>query len=1052
MPILEDHLEQQVIEQLQELGYAYECGYDIAPAPDGTRPERPNYQEVRLLGRLRDALIRLNPHLPAPAIEEAIVKLNGLEGGLLSRNRQFHGFLRDGVPVEFDKNGEIIGERARLADFENADNNDWLCVNQFTIIGPPVGGVAHTRRPDVLIFLNGLPIAQIELKNPARLKNDIWEAFRQVQTYKEQIPALYETNEIIAIADGPVARYGSLSADAERMMHWRIIEGHSLDPLGPHKETETLVRGLFRRDVLLRFIRDAVLFEDDGELVKKVAGFHQFRALEKAATRALSASNSGGDRKGGVVWHTQGSGKSITMALYAARVLQEKAMKNPTIVVVTDRIDLDDQLWGTFGRAAGLLRQKPLQAGDRDEVRELLLNRPGGGVIFTTIQKFLPYENEPTFPVLSQRENIVVICDEAHRTQYGLKARLNTNTGALQFGYAKHMRDALPHATFTAFTGTPVSLHDRDTRTTFGDYIDIYDMQSAQDDGATVPIYYESHPIELDLREGELPEIDEAIDELIEEEDENEQTRLKGRWAALAQLVGAKPRLEKLAAHFVEHFEKRLESMDGKAMVVAMSRDICVRLYDEIIKLRPDWHDDDPARGVIKIIMTGSATDEESLRRHIYPRQTKKQIEKRFKDADNALKIVIVRDMWLTGFDVPPLHTLYLDKPMRGHTLMQAIARVNRVFKDKPGGLVVDYLGIANELKAALREYTQSGAEGAPISDVVDKALPILREKLEIARGMLHNFDYSDYETEGHELLADAADHVLGLPGDSHGRDGKGRFGDCVKSLSKAYTLCSAHPDAMVYRNEVAFLEAINATLNKKELAGAAQSHGGREGVIRQLISRAVASQGVQDLFDVAGLERPNIGVLSEAFLSDVRELKQKNIAVELLERLLRDEIKARAGGNLVQNRKFSEKLRETLASYHNRAIETAQVIEELIAMARDFNVALKRGEAMDLSAEEVAFYDALEENEAAAREMADEVLKQIALELTAHLRQSVSVDWSARSNVRASIRLQIKRILKKYKYPPDKADAATDLVLQQAALLAGQWAAAQKATPALAL
>ena len=1041
MPILEEHLENTLIGWLQELGYAYECGYDIAPAPDGARPERDDYRQVWLMGRLRTQLAHLNPHLPPAAIEDAIARLKNLEGGAVVRNQQFHRFLRDGVPVEFTREGEMVGDIARLADFENPDNNDWLCVNQFSILGPTKDGISYTRRPDIIVFLNGLPVALFELKNPAKEKTDIWAAFAQIQTYKAQIPELFETNEICVIADGVTARYGFVTADRERFMRWRIIEGHSVDPLGPHKETETLVRGLFRRDVLLRYLRDAILFEDEGQLIKKIAGFHQFRALEKAFTRAIEASAPDGDKKGGVVWHTQGSGKSITMALYAARVLSAVPMKNPTIVVVTDRTDLDDQLWGVFGRAHDLLRQTPEQADGREELRSLLENRPSGGVVFTTIQKFLPAKNETRFPALSERSNIVVICDEAHRTQYGIRARLNTSTGALQYGYAKHMRDALPNATFIAFTGTPVSLTERDTTAVFGDYVDIYDMQMAEDDHATVPIYYESRLVGLDLQEGELPPLDSAIDEMLGEEEENEQARLKSRWAALAQLVGAQPRLERVARDFVAHYEQRLESMDGKAMIVCMSREICVHLYNEIIKLRPAWHHSDPAKGVIKIVMTGAAEDKELLRQHVYPRKVKKDIEKRFKDFNDPLKIVIVRDMWLTGFDVPPLHTIYLDKPMRGHTLMQAIARVNRVFRDKVGGLVVDYLGIANELKAALQEYTQSGAKGEPVSDVVEKALPILREKMEIARGMLHGFDYSDFETEGHELLADAADHVLGLPADSKGHSGKERFGECIKALSKAFTLCGAHPDALVYRDEIAFLEAINATVNKSQNVDATSNRTGREEVIRQLISRAVASEGVQDLFAAVGLDRPNIGVLSDAFLKEVRELKQKNVAVELLERLLRDEIRQRAGVNLVQNRKFSEKLRETLAAYHNRAIETAQVIEELIAMAREFNAAARRGDDLKLSEEEVAFYDALETNEAAVRELGDDTLRAIALELTNNLRQNVTVDWAVRENVRAKLRLMVKRILRKYKYPPDYEQKAISLVLQQAEALSSQWA-----------
>ena len=1050
MPILEAHLEDHVLQLLQDLGYAYENGYDIAPAPDGKRPERADYRQVWLLGRLEKALRRLNPALPDDGVADAMARLKGLSGSLIERNRQFHTMLRDGVRVEYQKNGELVGDLARLCDFENPDANEFLAVNQFSILGPTRDGFAYTRRPDVLIFLNGLPIAQIELKNPAKEKTDIWAAFRQIGTYKQQIPDLYETNEILVIADGPTARFGSISSDAERMMQWRIIEGISLDPLGPLRETETLIRGLFRRDVLLPYLRDAVLFEDDGaQIVKKIAGFHQFRALQKAVKRAVEASANDGDRLGGVVWHTQGSGKSITMALYAARVLRASEMKNPTVVVVTDRNDLDGQLFGTFGRASGLLGLKPQQAQERGDLKTLLDGRVGGGVVFTTIQKFLPLKGENSFPVLSARANIVVICDEAHRSQYGLHAKLNAQTGALQYGYAKHLRDAFPNATFIAFTGTPVSLSDRDTRRVFGDYLDVYDMQMAQSDGAVVPIYYESRLAQLQLKEGEVEPLDEAIDELVGEEEENEQARLKSQWAALAQLVGAAPRLEKIAADFVAHAETRFEQLGGKVMFVAMSREICVSLYDAIVKLRPDWHHPDPKAGKIKIIMTGGADDKEELRAHLYPRPVKKEIEKRFKDNADELQIVIVRDMWLTGFDVPPLHTIYIDKPMRGHTLMQAIARVNRVFKDKPGGLVVDYLGIANELKRALKEYSDAGESGEMVSDVAEKALPILREKLEVAHGMLHGFDYSDFESEGHSLLADAAEHILGLPQDGKGNDGKARFGLCIGALSRAYSLCGAHADALVHRDEIAWLEAVNATLNKgASVSGASgQPQSGREGMIRQLVSGAVASEGVQDLFSLVGLQKPNIGLLSDEFLKEVGGLKQQNVAVELLQRLLNDELKIRAGLNVVQNRKFSEKLRQTLAGYHNRAVETAQVIEELIAMAREFNAATQRGEDLGLSPTELAFYDALEQNEAALREMGDQTLKQIALELTGFLRRSVGVDWADRAGVRATLRLRVKRILKKYRYPPDLEERAIQLVLEQAEAISGSLVASPSAS-----
>jgi type I restriction enzyme R subunit len=663
-------------------------------------------------------------------------------------------------------------------------------------------------------------------------------------------------------------------------------------------------------------------------------------------------------------------------------------------------------------------------------------------VIFTTIQKFSPFENEDAFPVLSERANIIVICDEAHRTQYGLMARMDAKRGEVQYGYAKHMRDALRNASFIAFTGTPVSLNDRDTRAVFGDYLDIYDMQRAQQDGATVEILYESRLAKLELKPEETPQLDEEVEELTEDEEEAVQARIKTRWAALEKLVGAEPRLKQVAFDLVKHFEDRQAALEGKAMVVCMSREICVHLYDELVKLRPEWHDPDPRKGALKIVMTGSSSDKPLLRPHVYSKQTKKDLATRFKDPQDDFKLVIVRDMWLTGFDAPCLHTLYVDKPMRGHTLMQAIARVNRVFKDKPGGLVVDYLGIAHDLRQALKEYTESGGEGEPINEAAQKALPVLIEKIEIARGMLHGFDYQDFETEAYELLPGAADHVLGLPKDSRNRGGKQRFSDCVAALTKAFALCGTLDEALIYREEVAFYQAIKAILNKHETVRKKLSDEQREHALRQIVSRALAADKVLDVFRLAGLKKPNIGILSEEFLNEVRLLPQRNLAVELLERLLEDEIKARFATNVVQHQKFSELLKESLTRYRNRAIETAQVIEELIAMARQFNQAARRGEEIGLNDAELAFYDALETNEASVRDLGNEMLKKIAVELTENLRKNVSVDWSVRETVRAKLRLMVRRILRKHKYPPDREARAIELVLQQAETLSEAWVA----------
>ncbi|MBA3998348.1 MAG: DEAD/DEAH box helicase [Candidatus Accumulibacter sp.] len=1053
----EDQLEQETLGWLAETGYTPIFGPDLAP--DGEQPERQSYQQVLLVERLLSAVNRLNPDIPRAAREAAVQQVIDLGiPALLSANRQFHRLLVGGVPVEYRKDGETLGDFVRLIDWtESANtsgNNEWLAVNQYTLKGPK-----HTRRPDIVLFVNGLPLVLLELKNPADEAADIWKAFEQIQTYKEQIPDVFQYNELLIISDGSEARLGSLSADAERFMQWRTIDGATLDPLGQFNELETLVRGLLAPATLLDYLRFFVLFEDDGGLVKKVAGYHQFHAVRAAIAQAVAASRAGGSHKGGVVWHTQGSGKSITMTCFAARVMQEAAMENPTIVVITDRNDLDGQLFGVFSLAQDLLREAPVQAETRQDLRARLGNRPSGGIVFATIQKFMPGEDEDSFPVLSARSNIVVIADEAHRTQYGFEARLKTvkavrgapplaandeparkvaepaaeYVSRYQVGYAQHLRDALPNATFVAFTGTPVSSEDRDTRAVFGDYIHVYDMQQARDDGATVAIYFESRLARLSLKTEELPQIDAEVDELAEDEEESQQARLKSRWAALEQVVGAGPRIASVAADLVAHFEERNQAQTGKAMVVAMSREICVHLYDAIVKLRPEWHDSDPEKGAIKVVMTGSASDKALLRPHIYSAQVKKRLEKRFKDPADPLRLVIVRDMWLTGFDAPCVHTLYVDKPMKGHNLMQAIARVNRVFRDKQGGLVVDYIGIANELKSALREYTASQGRGRPTVDAAE-AYAVLAEKLDILRALLHGYDYSDFLGSGHKRLAGAANHVLGL------KDGRKRFADTALALSKAFSLCCTLDEAKAVREEVAFMQAVKVILTKRELSQKKRNDEEKELAIRQIIGSAVVSEEVLDVFDAVGLDKPNIGILDDDFLADVRNLPERNLAVELLERLLEGEIKSRFGSNVVQEKKFSELLNNVIKRYQNRAIETAQVIEELIDMAKKFRAAASRGEELGLTEDEVRFYDALTDNESAVRELSDETLKKIAHELTENLRQNISVDWSARESVRARLRLMVKRILRKYKYPPDLQEGAVELVLRQAEALGEAW------------
>ena len=906
------------------------------------------------------------------------------------------------------------------------------------------------------------------------------------------MPDLFQFNEVLVIADGSEARLGSLSANAERFMQWRTIDGVQLDPLGQFNELETLVRGVLAPRYLLDYLRFFVLFEDDGQLIKKIAGYHQFHAVRAAIEHVVAASREGlathQRGKGGVVWHTQGSGKSITMTCFAARVMQEPAMENPTIVVITDRNDLDGQLFGVFSLAQDLLREQPVQASTRPALRQLLAHRPSGGIVFATIQKFMPGEDEDVFPVLSERHNIVVIADEAHRTQYGFEAKLKTrkqnfkpnvplaldgqaqaasksivtsDAGSsavhaefappeyqvhYQAGYAQHLRDALPNATFVAFTGTPVSSQDRDTRAVFGDYIHVYDMQQAKEDGATVAIYYESRLAKLRLKDDDLALLDEEVDELAEDEEESTQAQLKSRWAALEKVVGATPRIVSVAADLVAHFEERsnannLDGFGGKAMVVAMSRDICVHLYDEIVRLRPDWHSADPEQGAIKVVMTGSASDKALLRAHIYSGQVKKRLEKRFKDPTDPLRIVIVRDMWLTGFDAPCVHTMYVDKPMKGHNLMQAIARVNRVFKDKQGGLVVDYIGIGNELKAAMKEYTASQGRGKPTVDA-HEALALLLEKMDVLRSLLHGYDWSGFLTGGHKALAGAANHVLGIRSASKDsqQDGKRRFADAAVAMGQAFSLCCTLDEAKALREEVAFFQAVKVLLTKRDVTAQKKTDGERDAAIRQIISQAVVSERVVDIFDAVGLDKPNIGLLDDEFLAQVKNLPERNLAVELLERLLEGEIKAKFATNVVQQRKFSDLLTSVIARYQNRSIETAQVMEELVDMAKKFRQAASRGEALGLSEDEVRFYDALANNESAVKELADETLKKIAHELTDNLRKNITVDWSQRESVRASLRLMVKRILRKYKYPPDLQDAAVELVLQQAEALGQSW------------
>ena len=1041
----ENQLEGLTLSWFRGQGYAYAYGPDIAV--DGEAPERNSYREVVLPLRLMAALARLNPAIPLPALEE--VRYRVQKPGQLStlaNNRQFHEWLIDGVPVEYVREGRKQGDRVKLVDFSDADANEFLVVNQYTIQGSK-----QPRRPDLLVFLNGIPLAVIELKTPADEQADIWAAYQQLQTYKAEIADLFVFNEALIVSDGTNARLGSLSASEERFMRWRTVKNEKDRPLLSF-ELETVVKGFFDRALFLEYLHYFILFEAEGEgLVKKIAGYHQFHAVREAVRATIIAAEhdperSGeirlgyadhvrpGSKKGGVVWHTQGSGKSISMACFAGMLLQQGRMRNPTLVVVTDRNDLDGQLFETFSAAHMLLKQTPVQVENVDELREFLSARPAGGIFFTTIQKFQLREGEERFPALNDRHNIVVIADEAHRSQYGDKATLNRTTGRYAYGYSRNMRDALPNATFVGFTGTPVSEDDRDTVAVFGEYVSIYDIQDAVEDGATVPIYYESRLAKLDLKESEIPLIDDEVEEIIED-DEDIRTReqTKGRWAALEKLVGARPRLDQVAKDLVEHFESRVAAVEGKAMIVCMSREICANLYSAIVALRPDWHSEDPLQGAIKIVMTGSASDRPLLQPHIYSARVKKQLEKRFKHPTDPLRLVIVRDMWLTGFDAPSCHTMYVDKPMKGHNLMQAIARVNRVWKGKEGGLVVDYIGIANELRKALVTYTQSRGKGSPTVDTREACSRML-EYLDIIRGLFHGFDYSAYKSKPIGLLVPAANHVLGL------EDGKKRFFDAVLSLSKAHSLCSTLDEARACREEIAFVQAVKAVISKASGSDKKLSEDQKQSALKLILDNAVVARGIDDIFALAGLDRPDLSILSDEFLADVAAMPARNLAVELLQKLINDEIKSKLRSNVVQEKKYSDRLLDTLKKYRNRSIESAQVIEELIALAKTLRDDLRRGEKLGLNTDEISFYDALVNNESAVRELGDEILKKIAQEITDKLRRSTTVDWEKRESVRARLRNLVRITLKKYKYPPDKTEEAIELVIKQAEALSNEW------------
>ena len=1049
-------VEQALLDQLRALGYSIEREEDIGP--DGHRSERESHDEVVLKKRFETAVARLNPSLPLEAQQDAIRRVTQSElPSLLEENRRLHKLMTEGVDVEYyADDGVLTAGKVALIDFERPEQNDWLAVNQFVVIGRQ-----YKRRPDVVVFVNGLPLSVIELKAPGSGYATLVGAFNQLQTYKKQIPALFNTNALLVTSDGMAARVGSLSADLERFMPWRTTDGADVAP-----KVSTLIEGVFEHRRLLDLLCHFTVFGETGSgLIKIIAGYHQFHAVSRAVASTVRAaeqwqgvaedpavyglpsvkSQRKGDRRAGVIWHTQGSGKSLLMAFYAGQLVKHPAMANPTLVVLTDRNDLDDQLFSTFSMCRDLIRQTPVQAESREHL-QTLLSRASGGVIFTTLQKFGEID-EP----LTSRSNVVVIADEAHRSQYGFKAKVDTKTGEISYGFAKYMRDALPRASFIGFTGTPIEADDVNTPAVFGNYIDVYDISRAVEDGATVPIYYESRLARIELNEEEKPKIDAEVNELTEEDSEADQERFKQKWSTVEALVGSDKRLALVAKDMVAHFEDRVAALNGKAMVVSMSRRICVDLYDQIIKLRPDWHSDDDSAGAIKIVMTGDASDPHEWQQHIGNKARRDLLAKRARDPNDPLKLVIVRDMWLTGFDAPCMHTMYVDKPMKGHGLMQAIARVNRVFRDKPAGLIVDYIGIAQNLKSALQQYSKNDQENTGVDEA--QAIAVMMEKYEVVRDMYHDFDYASAVNgtpqERLAMMAGAIEWILDLQqklaAKEKTEEGKKnahrRYQDAVLALSKAFALASASDEARQIREEVGFFQAIRAAL-AKSATGSGITAQERELAIQQIVSRAVVSTEIVDILAAAGIKSPDISILSDEFLAEVRQMEKRNLALEALRKLINDGIRSRSKANVVQTKAFSERLEDAVARYHANAITTAEVLQELIQLAKDIRAARQRGEESGLSDEEIAFYDALAENESALQVMGDDKLRLIAHELLVSLRENVSVDWAHRESARARMRVLVKRILRKYGYPPDLQDAAVQVVLQQAEALSSNWSA----------
>jgi type I restriction enzyme R subunit len=1029
--ISEADVEENVLSILENLDYEIIRGDNEDYQPRGKLALRDDYKDVILVERLREALGRINPSIPEEVREQALKQVLRSESQkLIADNESFHKMLVDGIDIPIQTEEGERYKKVWLFDFEKPDskNNEYWAVNQFTVQENKV-----ERRPDVILFINGIPLLVIELKNLADEDATIWTAFNQFQTYKEQLPTLFRYNEILVISDGLKARAGTISSQKERFMQWKTINGEK--PKKGLNEIEILLKGICDKQMFLDIIRNYIVFEKDKETIKKLAAYHQYWAANKAVESTVNARK--GNKKAGIVWHTQGSGKSLTMIFYTGKLVRE--MDNPTIVVLTDRNDLDDQLFGTFGRCQDILRQKPIQAESRKEIQEML-KVSSGGVVFTTIQKFFPEEDREEYPVLSKRDNIVVIADEAHRSQYGFSAKIlsKKDKTLITYGYAKYLRDALPNASFIGFTGTPIEKADRSTLSVFGKYVDTYDIEQAVDDGATVRIYYESRLAKLELKPEERPKIDKEFEEVTEGEELEGKEKLKSKWARVEKVVGAPTRIKKIAQDIVDHFEDRLSVLDGKGMIVCMSRRICVDVHNEIIKLKPDWYNKEDEKGFIKVVMTGSAPDPKDWQEHIRNRIRRKKIGDNFKDPSNDLKLIIVRDMFLTGFDAPSLHTMYLDKPIKGHTLMQAIARINRVYPGKEGGLVVDYMGVGAELKKALIDYTASGGKGKPTFDQ-EKAVMLMEEKYEIVKDMFHGFDYKKFfelkPSQRISFVPDAMEHILKEKGK------KERFEREVTGLLKAFSLAVPHAKAMKIKNEVGFFQAIKSAITKNTETGKEYQEEKFDSAIKQILSKAVISDRIIDIFEAAGIQKPDVSILSEGFLAEVKEMPQKNLAFEALKKLLNDEIKLYSKRNIVQGKSFMDLLDKTIKKYTNRSVEAAQVIEELIELARKVREEKNRGKQQNMTEDELAFYDALEANDSAVKVLGDETLRKIALELTEMIRNSVKIDWTQRESVQAEIRLKVKKILRKYGYPPDKQEKATQTVLEQAEIVAKDWA-----------